>query len=163
MIGMKNDSVYVYKIKHKFSKRPWLLEKLGFMRYEDEDGEPVIAKAISLPVDCSIVKSTKALFEYLHKHVTDKEREEDFSDYSFDGDSVVMTPKLEKEWTRCQLCFYLDGEERNQLFINAPDKNQYYNKLVLDECVPEEVAALVAENAVYRARGRQGDIYKDIK
>lgn len=143
---------YVYKIAHKFSKNPFALEALGFTPFADEDGEMVIAKRITLPFECGIVKNTRRLFERFYKDASEEEKSEDFKDYSFNEDgTVVVTDELKKEWTECQLCFYLDGTGKNQLFINAPDHNQYFNKAVLDECVKDEVKALIGKKAIYKA------------
>lgn len=144
---------YVYKIKHKFIKKTFLLEQFGFHPYIDEDGESVIARPLILPFDCGIVKNTKKLFENFYKKATDKEKEEDFKDFSFNDDgTAVVTDEMKKEWTECQLCFYLTGVGKNQLFINAPDHNQYFNKLVLDECAEKEVKLLLDNNVIYKAK-----------
>ena len=145
---------YVYKIVHKYIKHSNLLEQFGFHPYQDEEtGEFVIAKPLVLPFDCGIVQNTKKLFERFYKEATDKEKEEDFKDYQFNEDgTVVVTPELKKEWTECQICFYLEGVGRNQLFINAPDQNQYFNKLVLDKCAERVVNELLEAKVIYKAK-----------
>ena len=69
---------YVYKVTHKFVKKPELLAQFGFNPYTDEDGEVVIAKPLILPFDCGIVKNTKRLFERFYKEATDEEKEKVF-------------------------------------------------------------------------------------
>lgn len=148
----KAPKEHVYKIGHKFAKSPHLMSAYGFSPYQDDDGEMVIAAPLILPADCGIVKNTKRLFERFRKDASDEEREADFSRYSFNEDgTVVMTEELTKEWTECQICFYADGVGRNQLFINAPDHNQYFNSIVLDECAPGIVARLLGDKVIYKA------------
>ncbi len=143
---------YVYKIKHKFIKKSYLLEKYGFYLFTDENGEAIIAKKITLPFECEIVKNTRLLFEYLYKVASDEEKQEDFKDFKFDKNGkVIITPELEKEWTECQLCFYLNGTGKNQLFINASDLGQYFNKIVLDECIKHDVDILLKNDIIYKA------------
>ena len=145
---------YVYKIKHKYVKKPHLLEPFGFNLFiDEEDGEQVIAAPLILPFDCGIVKNTKRMFEVFYRDATDKEKEEDFKDYQFNEDgTVVITEELKKEWTECQICFYHQGVGKNQLFINAPDHNQYFNKIVLDECAKEVVDVLLKNDVIYKAK-----------
>lgn len=144
---------YVYKLTHKFVKKPALLEHFGFHPYADDDGEVVIAKPLILPFDCGIVKNTKRLFERFYKEATEEEKEKDFKDFQFNEDgTVVVTPEMEKEWTECQICFYVNGVGKNQLFINAPDHNQYFNKIVLDECARHIVNELIDNKVIYKAR-----------
>ena len=145
---------YVYKIKHKFVKKPYLLEQFGFNLFKDEEeGEELMAAPLVLPMDCGIVKNTKRLFERFYKDATDKEKEEDFKDFEFNEDgTVVVTEQMKKEWTECQVCFYLKGTGKNQLFINAPDHNQYFNKLVLDECAKPVVDVLLQNSIIYKGK-----------
>ena len=144
---------YVYKVKHKFVKKPELLARLGFNPYTDGDGDVVIAKPLVLPFDCGIVKNTKRLFERFYKDATAEEKEKDFKDFEFNEDgSVVVTPEIRKEWTECQICFYANGLGKNQLFINAPDHNQYFNAIVLDECAKHIVDELMGNKVIYKAR-----------
>lgn len=143
---------YIYKIKHPYIKKSFLLSKFGFNPYEDEDGELLIAKPLILPFECGIVKNTKRLFEVFYKEATDEEKENDFKEFSFNDDgTVIITDELKKEWTECQLCFYTDGVGKNQLFINAPDHNQYFNKIVLDECAKKDIEILLENNVIYKA------------
>ena len=147
---MKNE--HTYKIVHKYLKRPQLLERFGFAPFADESGETVVAKPLKLPFDCGIVKNTKRLFETFYKDATDEEKAEDFKDFRFNEDgTAVVTPEMEKEWTECQLCFYPNGVGKNQLFINAPDHNQYFNKLVLDECAKADIEELLANKVIYKS------------
>lgn len=144
---------YVYKVTHKFVKKPELLARFGFNPYTDEDGEVVIAKPLVLSFDCGIVKNTKRLFERIYKEATEEEKEKDFKDFEFNEDgTVVVTPEMEKEWTECQICFYTNGLGKNQLFINAPDHNQYFNVIVLDECAKHIVNELIDNKVIYKAR-----------
>lgn len=144
---------YVYKVTHKFVKKPELLAQFGFNPYTDEDGEVVIAKPLILPFDCGIVKNTKRLFERFYKEATDEEKEKDFKDFEFNEDgTVVVTPEIEREWTECQICFYTNGVGKNQLFINAPDHNQYFNVIVLNECAKHIVNELIDNKVIYKAR-----------
>lgn len=143
---------YVYKIKHKFIKKPFLLEKYGFNPFTDTNEEFVIAKPLILPFECGIVKNTQRLFEYAYKSADKKEKQEDFKNFQFDEKGkVIITPELKKEWTECQLCFYVDGKGKNQLFINAPDLGQYFNKIVLDECAKKDIDILIKDNIIYKA------------
>ena len=143
---------YVYRMKIKSVKKIRLLEKLGFNLYKDEDGEEVVAKPIVLPFECGIVKNTKKLFEHFYKEATEEEKE-DFKDFDFNEDgTVVITPEIKKEWTECQICFYTNGLGKNQLFINAPDHNQYFNSLVLDECAGEFINELLKDKMIYKAK-----------
>ena len=143
---------YVYRMKIKSVKKIRLLEKLGFNLYKDEDGEEVVAKPIVLPFACGFVKNTKKLFEHFYKEATEEEKE-DFKDFDFNEDgTVVITPEIKKEWTECQICFYTNGLGKNQLFINAPDHNQYFNSLVLDECAGEFINELLKDKIIYKAK-----------
>lgn len=143
---------YVYKIKHKFIKKPYLLEKYGFNPFIDENEETVIAKPLILPFESGIVKNTQRLFECAYRDATDKEKQEDFKDFKFDEKGkVIITPELKKEWTECQLCFYPNGTGKNQLFINAPDLGQYFNKIVLDECAKSDIDILLKNDVIYKA------------
>lgn len=142
---------YVYKVKHKFVKKTFLLDEYGFYPFLDEYGEMIIAKRIILPFECGIVKNTKKLFENFYKEANEKEKLEDFKDYQFNEDgTVVVTDEMKKEWTECQLCFYMNGVGKNQLFINAPDYNQYFNQIVLDECIKDEIQLLLKNGIIYK-------------
>ena len=48
--------------------------------------------------------------------------------------------------------FYTNGLGKNQLFINAPDHNQYFNSLVLDECAGEFINELLKDKIIYKAK-----------
>ena len=142
---------HVYKIKSKYVKKPFLLEKFGFHPFKDEDGETVIAKQIVLPFECGIVRNTRNLFEHFHKEATDEEKAEDFKDFQFNEDgTAIVTDEMRKEWTECQLCFYVDGVGKNQLFINAPDHNPYFISTVLDECAKDSVEELLGANIIHK-------------
>lgn len=150
---MPKQEEYVYKLKHKFVKKPELLEEFGFNKYVDDDGEVVIARPLTLPFECGIVKTTKKLFEHFYKEATEEEKKNDFKDFCFNEDGTVsVTPKMQKEWTECQVCFYATGIGKNQLFINAPDHNQYFNKIVLDECAKHVIDDLIKNKVIYRTR-----------
>jgi hypothetical protein len=139
---------YVYKLKRKYRRNPELLARFGFLPYEDEEGKDrVMAKPLTLPFECGIVKNTKRLFEFFRKDA----EEGDFDDYEFNEDgTVVVTDEMRKEWTECQLCVYVDGLGKGQLFINAPDSNQYFNTAVLDECAKEQVEELLKADIVHK-------------
>lgn len=142
---------YVYKIVHKFVKKPFLLAKYGFNPYIGDDDEQVIAKPITLPLSCDIVTNVKKIFEHIYKIATPEEKENDFKDYTFNEDgTVVFTPELQKELTECQLCFYIDGVGKYQFFINAPDNSQYFNTKVLDESIPEIIDELIKNKIIYK-------------
>lgn len=142
---------YVYKLTKKFVKDPGLLEQYGFKMFTDEDGEQIVAMPFSLPIGCGIVKNIKKMFEYFYKNATEEEKTEDFKDFRFNDDGTVeVTSQMETEWTACQLCFYMEGVGKHQLFINAPDKNQYFNKLVLDECAKHIVDYLLDNKVIFK-------------
>ena len=148
---------FVYKIKFQYITKPKLLEQFGFNPYVSDDGEIIVAKPLILPLDCSIVKRIKKLFEGSHSWwLKDKSRTEeemhDFDDYTFNEDgTVVMTPELEKEWTKAQIGFYAtDGAGKHQLVIIDANQNEYYNEVVLQECAKEFVDELLSKGVILR-------------
>lgn len=145
---------YVYKINHKFIKKPYLLEKFGFHPYEDEEThELIVAMPIVLPLDSSVVQSAIKLVEHIYKNDSEKEKEEDFKDYQFDNDGkIILNEELEKEFTHCQLCFYDKDVGAFQLFINAPGLNQYFNSKVLDENIGEIIKTLLENKVIYKKK-----------
>ena len=152
---------FIYRIAHKYVRKPSLLSKYGFNPYVNEDdGEMVIARPIVLPKDCRIVQHIKKLFEQSHKFwLKDSSRTEedmhDFDNYTFNEDgTVVMTPELETEWTKSQIGFYANGDKlgRFQLFINDADQNQYYNVIVLNEGANDLVKQLLEDKVIYVAK-----------
>lgn len=147
------ENEYVYKIKKKAIKNFYLLQKFDFYPFSDENGEQIIARKISLPLENSIVQNTKRIFEVIYRDATEEEKKQDFSEYKFDENGcVIMTPELEKEWTECQICFYVKGVGERQLFINASDYGQYFNSKVLDKCVPDIVNELLKKKLIYKAK-----------
>ena len=142
---------YLYKLTRPFIKHPCFLEAYGFKKYTDESEEETFyAKGIKLSLRSSIVKYIKAAFEKIYSIADNKE---DFSEYEFDSKGkVVMTEKVKKEFTRCQLCIPLSGLGANTLFINAPDRIEYYNSEVLDECVKKDIDKLLKNKVIYAKR-----------
>ena len=75
---------YVYKLKHRYAKKPELLLEYGFNAYKSEgDEETIYAKGIKLSEDCSIVKYLIGAFEKCHKYAKTEEEKAEFNDYSF--------------------------------------------------------------------------------
>lgn len=144
---------YVYRINHKFVKKPFLLGEFGFNPYEDEEThELVVARPIVLKIDSSIAQSTIKLIEHFYKEASEKEREEDFKDYSFDeSGKMIINDELEKEFTHCQLCFYTTDVGAHQLFVNA-GLNQYFNSKVLDENIGDVIQELIKNKIIYKKR-----------
>lgn len=151
---MKAKREYLYKLTGGFVKHPCFLEEYGFKPYKsDNDEEIFYAKGIVLPVDCSIVKYIKKAFEKVHKKADNKE---DFSEYKFNKDgSLHMNKKVKKEFTECQLCVATSGLGKFCLFINAPDRCEYYNTEVLDECVGDFIDILLNNKVIYAKRNKR--------
>lgn len=145
---------YVYKINHKFIKHPILLTKYGFNPYTGEDGEDlIVAKPITIDIDSSISKSSKNLIEYFYKHAEEEEKETDFKEYKFyKNGKLILNKQIKEQLTKCQLCFYTNDVGAFELFINAPDHNQYFNATVLDEHIKKEIDYLLSEKVIYRKK-----------
>ena len=155
---------YLYKIKYKFKKKPDLLLKFGFSKYEDELGEEVLyAMPIILPENASIFAYLKRSLEKIYTYATSEERQTDFKDYEFkeiltekqqkDYD-LVITDAIRKEFTQAQLCCYDSGDGEWCLFINAPDHVQYYNADTLDKECGDLIQKLIEANVIYKKRNR---------
>ena len=155
---------YLYKIKHKFKKKPDLLLEYGFSLYEDESGEEKIYSIpIVLPENGSIFGYLKRALEKIYTYATTEERQTDFKDYEFKeiltekqqrDYELQITDDIRKEFTQAQLCFYDNGEGAWCLFINAPDHVQYYITLTLEESCSDVIEKLVKAKVIYKARNR---------
>lgn len=158
---------YLYKVKHKFIKKPDLLLENGFSLYEDEVGEEKIySMPIVLPENGSIFGYLKRALEKIYTYATTEERQTDFKNYEFkkvlkvekgipkDDYELQVTEDIRKEFTKAQLCFYDSGEGAWCLFINAPDHVQYYNTLTLEESCSDVIEKLVKAKVIYKARNR---------
>ena len=148
---MKN---YVYKIKHNFKKHPELLASYGFNPYQAEGEEEIIyALPIVLKEDSSIFQYLKKAFEKVHAKATDEEKERDFKNYNFTSKThkLILTKAIRKEFSECQLCFANDGLGAWTLFINAPDRVEYYNTVVLDECIKDIIDKFLKDKVIYKA------------
>lgn len=155
---------YIYKVKSKIKKHPELLAKYGFNPYAcegEEDNEIIYARGLTLKGDCSIVKYLKRAIEKIYTKATSKEREEDFAGLEFKeiltddqqrDYEVVMNEELYKELTECQLCIPSSGLGEWSLFINAPDRVEYYNVAILNECAKEIVDVLLTDKVIYKAK-----------
>lgn len=147
---MKN---YVYKIKSKYKKHPELLEKYGFIPYQAEGEEEIIyAVGIVLGTETSIFQYLKKAFEKIYSKANEQEKEE-FKEYSFTKDGrLKLTKKVKDEMSKCQLCFANSNLGEWTLFINAPDRVEYYNTKVLEECVPDLIETLRKDKVIYKSK-----------
>lgn len=148
---------YVYQIEHKFKRNMDVLRKYGFEKYVDEDGEEIIyAKRIVLPIESSIVTHLKTVFERIYKSANEEEKKE-FEDYSFTKNGKLkLTKNVKKEFSECQLCVSVNSDVgKYTLFINAPDKIEYYSVDVLDECVKDIIEQLKQEKIIYKKKARE--------
>lgn len=158
---------FIYRLKSKYAKHPELLEEYGFNKYcvmnnnddenhednkDDEDDEIFYAKGIKLPRECRIVTYLIGAFEKVYKYAPEEEKK-DFEDYSFTKNGKLrLTKKVLDEFTKCQLCVVDRGLGKNCLFINAPDRQEYYNSKDLDECCGEIIERLIKEKVIYKKR-----------
>lgn len=158
---------YLYKVKHKFIKKPDLLLENGFSLYEDEQGEEKLySMPIVLPENGSIFEYLKRALEKIYIHATSEERRTDFGNYEFkkvlkvekgipkDDYELQITNDIREEFTKAQLCCYTSGEGSWYLFINAPDHVQYYNAITLEESCKSVIEKLVNLGVVYKVRNR---------
>ena len=156
-------SKHVYKICTKFKKHPELLtKKYGFIPYQAEGEEEIIyARGIKLSEDNSIFKYLKRCMEKIYMKATTAEREADFKDYEFKeiltpdqkrDYELVLTDSIRKEFSECQICFANNGLGAWTMFINAPDRVEYYNTEVIDECASDIIKLLLIERVIYRAK-----------
>lgn len=154
---------YLYKVKYNHKKRDSLL-KYGFSKFEDDLGEETLyAQPIELTENGSIFAYLKRAIEKIYTHATTEERETDFKNYEFteivdeNGKKdylLTVTDDIKKEFTQAQLCVYDSGEGAWCLFINAPDRVQYYNATTLEEECGEIIAKLVELGVIYKVRNR---------
>lgn len=145
---------FIYRLKSKYAKHPELLEEYGFNPYtNDEDDEIVYAKAIKLPRECKIVNYLIMALEKCYKYAKTEEEKKEFENYSFTKNGKLRTTKkVLEEFTKCQLCVVDRGLGKNCLFINAPDRLEYYNSADLDECCGEIIERLIKEKVIYKKR-----------
>ena len=157
---------YIYKLKSKFKKKPELLAKYGFNPYvseNEEDNEVIYAVPIVLSEDSSIFKYLKRAVEKIYSKATTAEREEfkglEFQEILTEKQQrdylLVMTDEIRKEMSECQLCIPNSGLGEWCLFINAPDRIEYYNTDVLNECAKDIIDQLLKDKAIYKSRVRQ--------
>ena len=155
---------YLYKVKYNFKKNPDKLLNYGFSKYEDDLGEETLyAMPIILPEGGSIYEYLKRALEKIYTYATSEERENDFKDYHFveiltekqqRDYKLIVNDKIKDEFTKAQLCFYDAGEGAWCLFINAPDRVQYYNAVTLEESCGDIIAKLVELKIIYKVRNR---------
>lgn len=153
---------YLYKLKHKYTKEYNLLTKYGFLPYKDEaEEETFYSIPIKLNKDGAIYKYLVRALEKIYTHATTEERESDFKEYEFteilnenqERDyKITITPELEKELTECQLCIVDKNIGANCLFINAPDKVEYYSTTDLDENCKEIIDRLIEDKVIYKKK-----------
>ena len=172
---------YGYKLTTKIKRNPELLDKYGFTKYvydpndkgdiDNEEikakyGDILYAKALILKEDCSLVQYLKRSIEEIYTNMTTKERNENFAGLEFKeiltddqqrDYEVVMNEELYKELTECELCIPTSSFGEWSLFINGPDRVEYYNTVILDECAKDIVSLMLQDKAIQKAR------IKDIK
>lgn len=151
---------HIYKIKHKFKKKPELLEKYGFIPYKSDDDEEIIyAQKVVLNEETYIFKYLKRAMEKIYTYATSEERQKDFSAYTFNeiltekqqrDYDLVITDQIRKEFSECQICFANSGLGAWSLFINAPDMVEYYNTEVVKESAPDLIEFLLKEKVIYK-------------
>ena len=155
---------YLYKVKYKFKRKPDLLLSYGFSQYKDEAGEETLyAQPIILKENGSIFAYLKRALEKIYTYATSEERKNDFNNYEFKeiltekqkrDYELVITDEIRKDFTQAQLCCYDAGEGCWCLFINAPDRVQYYNATTLEEECGDLINKLVEAKVIYKARNR---------
>lgn len=159
-----SEKKYLYKITYPFKKSQNKLLEYGFSFYKDELGEESLyAQPIVLPETGSIFAYLKRAVEKIYTHATTEERQADFKDYEFTEiltedqkrDYVLtVTDDIKKEFTQAQLCVYTSGEGAWCLFINAPDRVQYYNAKTLEEECKGVIDKLLEYKVIRKARNR---------
>lgn len=148
---------YFYKVKHKFVKLRKKgyreIENFGFNLYKDEEGnDEIYAISIVLKPDNHIVVHAKKIIEHFYKEATEEQRKEDFSEFEFADNEIVMNEKALELLTRTQLCFSVKGKTANILFVNGTDAREYYSVETLDECAKEMINYLLENKVIYKTK-----------
>ena len=156
------SATYVYKIKSKFKKNPNLLCHYGFSMYESEqDDEVIFAIGIRVSENTSVFQYIKKSIEKIYEKATPEEREKYFKQDEFKEITLenghkkyelILTDEIIKEFSECQLCCVDRNLGAWTLFINAADRQQYYNSEVIYNCVDTLIDYLLQNKVIYKAK-----------
>ncbi len=165
---MKKKTAYIYKIKSKYVKRPELLLRFGFLKFEGED-EVIFARRLKLPEDSLLAVGLVKQIEFLYERSTTPEREEwEMSGYNFTEVlepnqsthfSLLMTDAIKEEITEAQLCVSLSELDKGCMFVNGPNKIAYYNVGVYEQCGEDLkvlISHLLMDGVIYRKKMKYG-------
>lgn len=157
---------YVYKVKRgRNNSYLKILEELGFRPYiadGDDESETIYAIHIRLkPETSGIYQNCINNFCKVYEMCNEKERE-DFDEYDFyevrNADTgkitvgVNLTEKQKDDFIFCQLCFAVNGFNKYTLFINAPDKVEYYGTEVLDNEIGNFINEMKKLGIIYKKK-----------
>ena len=154
-----SEKTYIYKLDKRYKNRPEILLKYGFACYKSEEDADIV---FSYPV---FLKETDYLFvqcvrflEHAYDEATSEEREADFKDFEFKKvltekqewkTELVLTDELRKEFSGCQLCMGIFGNEKNVFFINSPLQDSYYNWETVRSCAEKIIDLLLKDHIIY--------------